>query len=125
MATSRRMSAGLVAFLWMPGSLATAQMVTRSDAMVAGPPGIAIFVREVVGKSPSPNAAPLLLEHDTPAGGAASFDLGVPGGSLAADLADAGLRVYIMDARGYGRSSRAPRLSSPPRPGVPLTRASE
>ena len=99
--------------------------VTRNDAMVAGPPGIAIFVREIVGRSPAPKAAPLLLVHDTPAAGPASFDLGVPGGSLAADLADAGLRVYLMDARGYGRSSRAPRLSSPPRPGVALTRASE
>jgi len=99
--------------------------VTRTDAMVAGPPGIAIFLREIVGRAPAPNAAPLLLVHDTPAAGAASFDLGVPGGSLASDLAEAGLRVYVMDARGYGRSSRAPRLSSPPRPGVPLTRASE
>jgi pimeloyl-ACP methyl ester carboxylesterase len=99
--------------------------VVRSDAMVAGPPGIAIFLREVVGRSPAPNVAPLLLIHDTPAAGAASFDLAVPGGSLAADLAEAGLRVYLIDARGYGRSSRAPRLASPPRPGVPLSRASE
>jgi pimeloyl-ACP methyl ester carboxylesterase len=106
-------------------AVAPAQTVTRSDAMVAGPPGIAIFLREVVGRSPAPNTAPLLLVHDTPAAGAASFDLAVAGGSLAVDLADAGLRVYLMDARGYGRSSRAPRLSSPPRPGVPLTRASE
>ncbi len=104
---------------------ADAQSLLRSDAMVAGPPGIAIFMREVVGRAPSTSAAPLLLIHDTPAAGAASFDLGVPGGSLAADLAEAGLRVYLIDARGYGRSSRAPRLSSPPRPGVPLTRASE
>jgi pimeloyl-ACP methyl ester carboxylesterase len=106
-------------------AIAAAQAVLRSDAMVAGPPGIAIFVREIVGRTPAPNVAPLLLVHDTPAAGPASFDLGVPGGSLAADLADAGLRVYLMDARGYGRSSRAPRLASPPRPGVPLTRASE
>lgn len=106
-------------------SSAHAQTVMRSDAMVAGPPGIAIFLREVVGRSPAPNVAPLLLIHETPAAGPASFDLGVPGGSLAADLAEAGLRVYLIDARGYGRSSRAPRLSSPPRPGVPLSRASE
>ena len=104
---------------------ARAQTALRTDAMVAGPPGIAIFLREVVGRAPAPNVAPLLLVHDTPAAGPASFDLGVPGGSLAVDLADAGLRVYLMDARGYGRSSRAPRLASPPRPGVPLTRASE
>jgi len=106
-------------------AIAGAQTVVRTDAMAAGPPGIAIFIREVLGRAPSSSVAPLLLVHDTPAAGAASFDLGVPGGSLAADLADAGVRVYLMDARGYGRSSRAPRLASPPRPGVPLTRASE
>ncbi len=114
-----------VALLALASLEASAQTVMRTDGMVAGPPGIAIFLREVVGRAPSSTAAPLLLVHDTPAAGAASFDLGVPGGSLAVDLADAGLRVYLMDARGYGRSSRAPRFSSPPRPGVPLTRASE
>jgi pimeloyl-ACP methyl ester carboxylesterase len=104
---------------------AGAQSVLRVDAMAAGKPGIAIFMREVVGRSPAPGVAPVLLVHDFPAAGAASFDLGVPGGSLAASLADTGLRVYLMDARGFGRSSRAPRLASPPRPGVPLSRGSE
>ena len=46
--------------------------VTRTDAMVAGPPGIAIFLREIVGKAPAPNVAPLLLVHDTPGAGPAS-----------------------------------------------------
>jgi pimeloyl-ACP methyl ester carboxylesterase len=118
------MAAAAAANLALFAGSAGAQVV-RSDAMVAGPPGIAIFVREIVGRAPAPNVAPLLLVHDTPAAGSASFDLGVPGGSMAADLAEGGLRVYLMDARGYGRSSRAPRLASPPRPGVPLTRASE
>src|SRR5262245_4918249 len=104
---------------------ASAQTVTRTDAMVAGPPGVAIFVREILGPSPAAGLAPLLLIHGTPAGGPASFDLGVPGGSLAADLAEAGLRVYVMDARGFGRSSRAPRFQRPPLPGVPLSRAAE
>jgi pimeloyl-ACP methyl ester carboxylesterase len=104
---------------------AAAQSVVRTDAMAAGRPGIAIFMREVVGRSPAAGVAPVLLVHDFPAAGAASFDLGVPGGSLAAALADMGLRVYLMDARGFGRSSRAPRLSSPPKPGVPLSRGSE
>jgi pimeloyl-ACP methyl ester carboxylesterase len=127
MTPGRRMTAAATAtavMVVLAAGAARAQ-VMRSDAMVAGPPGIAIFLREVVGRSPAPNVAPLLLIHDTPAAGAASFDLAVPGGSLAADLAEAGLRVYLIDARGYGRSSRAPRLASPPRPGVPLSRASE
>jgi pimeloyl-ACP methyl ester carboxylesterase len=112
------------ALLVLSGATAGAQ-VTRTDAMAAGAPGFAVFMREVVGRSPTPNVPPLLLVHDTPASGPAAFDLGVPGGSLAADLAEAGLRVYLMDARGYGRSSRSPRLSSPPRPGVPLSRVGE
>src|SRR4051794_8174592 len=113
----RSLLAPFLASITMPLAAPSAQgQVTRTDAMVAGPPGIAIFLREVVGRSPAPNVAPLLLVHDTPAAGSASFDLGVPGGSLAADLAEAGLRVYLMDARGFGRSSRASRLSSPPRP---------
>jgi pimeloyl-ACP methyl ester carboxylesterase len=118
------MAGVLVAFATVMTGTASAQ-VLRVDAMAAGPPGIAIFMRELVGKSVSATAPPLLLVHDTPAGGPASFDLGVPGGSLAADLAEAGLRVYLMDARGSGRSSRSPRLAAPPRPGVPLSRASE
>jgi len=121
----RNCMALLASLLVCVPAIAGAQTVVRTDAMAAGPPGIAIFIREVLGRAPSSSVAPLLLVHDTPAAGAASFDLGVPGGSLAADLADAGVRVYLMDARGYGRSSRAPRLASPPRPGVPLTRASE
>jgi len=119
-----RMALALSALAALIPATASAQ-VLRVDAMAAGPPGIAIFVREVVGKSPSASAPPLLLVHDTPAGGPASFDLGVPGGSLAADLAEGGLRVYLMDARGFGRSSRSPRLAAPPRPGAPLSRASE
>ena len=113
-----------IAMVVLFGGAAGAQ-VTRTDAMAAGAPGFAVFMREVVGRAPTANVPPLLLVHGTPAAGPASFDLAVPGGSLAADLAEAGLRVYVMDARGYGRSSRSPRLSSPPRPGVPLSRAAE
>jgi pimeloyl-ACP methyl ester carboxylesterase len=122
--TARQRLAAAASLTLLAAASASAQ-VARTDAMAAGRPGIAIFMREVVGRSPTPGVPPVLLVHGTPAGGPASFDLGVPGGSLAADLAEAGLRVYLMDARGYGRSSRAPRLQSPPRPGVPLTRAAE
>jgi pimeloyl-ACP methyl ester carboxylesterase len=123
--TIRRLLAAALAAAALAAPATAGAQVVRTDAMAAGAPGIAIFMREVVGRSPAPNVAPVLLVHDTPASGPASFDLGVPNGSLAADLAEAGLRVYVMDARGYGRSSRSPRLASPPRPGVPLSRAAE
>lgn len=67
----------------------------------------------------------MLLLHGARVPGVASFDLDVPGGSLAADLAAAGHPVFILDARGYGRSSRPPEMERPPEGGAPLVRSSE
>ncbi|MFF5986622.1 alpha/beta fold hydrolase [Prauserella flavalba] len=53
----------------------------------------------------------------------ASFDLPVRGGSLAVDLARAGHRVYVMDARGYGASTRPAALSRPPESDPPAVRS--
>jgi pimeloyl-ACP methyl ester carboxylesterase len=55
--------------------------------------------------------------------GVASFDLAVEGGSLASDLARAGHRVFIMDARGYGGSTRPGQDG--PQDGHALVRSSE
>jgi pimeloyl-ACP methyl ester carboxylesterase len=57
--------------------------------------------------------------------GLGSFDLSVPGGSLAADLARAGHRVFIMDARGYGGSTRPAAMIDPPEANPPLVRSEE
>jgi alpha-beta hydrolase superfamily lysophospholipase len=57
--------------------------------------------------------------------GVASFDLDVPGGSLAADLANAGLCVYIIDIRGYGDSTRPPAMTEPAEKHPPLVRSPE
>lgn len=82
--------------------------VQRTDFFVTSDPGIEIFVREVRRAPPSGSGAPVLLLHGARVPGLASFDLPIPGGSLAADLALAGLVVYVMDARGYGKSTRPP-----------------
>lgn len=102
--------------------------VSRRDFFVPGDPGITLFVRHVVlrGTTGGSHArAPVLLVHGARVPGAASFDLPVPGGSLAADLARAGHDVYIMDARGYGRSTRMPEMSRPPVASAALGRSSE
>jgi len=57
--------------------------------------------------------------------GVPSFDLPVEGGSLAAELASAGYLVYVMDVRGYGRSSRLPEMESPPAHDRTLVRVNE
>jgi pimeloyl-ACP methyl ester carboxylesterase len=102
--------------------------VVRKDFFVAGDPGIRLFVRHVAvdarGRGPEAHV-PVLLVHGARVPGVASFDLPVPGGSLAADLARAGHAVYVMDARGYGRSTRMRAMSRPPASEPAIGRSSE
>ncbi len=57
--------------------------------------------------------------------GVASFDLAVPGGSLAADLAERGFCAYVIDIRGYGQSTRPAMMEEPARNHPPLVRSVE
>ena len=84
---------------------AIAQTVQRSDYVVASDPGVRIAIREVATRKRS-RKPPILLLHGGGAGGIASFDLPVAGGSFAEDLAKAGLHVFIIDARGWENSTR-------------------
>lgn len=100
----------------------------RHDVKVDSEPGIRIFVREVVTKktvAESLQKKALILVHGARVPGLASFDLQVPGGSLAADLARRGFDVYIMDIRGYGASSRPPEMEEPPSAHPPLVHSNE
>ncbi|MGN9912763.1 alpha/beta hydrolase [Phytohabitans sp. LJ34] len=96
----------------------------RTDLRVTSDPGVRIAVREVRPARPSLRP-PVLLLHGARVPGVASFDLPVPGGSLAGVLADAGHRVYIMDARGYGASTRPPSMEQDPRANPPAARSAE
>jgi pimeloyl-ACP methyl ester carboxylesterase len=87
--------------------------VERRDFFVRGDEGMRIFVREVVAVTHTDKAAPVLLIHGARVPGIASFDLQVPNGSLAADLAKRGLIVYVMDVRGYGASTRPKEMEGP------------
>lgn len=92
-----------------------ASTVEREDFQVESAPGISIFVREIRAKAPGTAASPLLLVHGGGPGGIGSFDLPVPGYSFAESLATAGAgrTVYIMDVRGWGRSTRPAELQQP------------
>lgn len=97
--------------------------LAREDLLVASEPGISLSVRAV-----SPAAAtgsPVLLVHGAGGGGVASFDLQVPGASLAEDLARAGHPTYALDLRGWGHSTRPPALSAPPDNAPPAVRSAE
>lgn len=99
-------------------------VVSREDLFADSDAGVRIHVREV---RPAGNHAcePILLVHGARVPGIASFDLAVPGGSLAADFADKGFCAYVMDVRGYGQSTRPREMEEPPEKHAPLVRSAE
>src|SRR5262245_57298747 len=120
-------TSGLAAVAVMFAHLAAAAQprIVRSDAAVNSDPGISIFVRELKPVGREPTGPPLILVHGARVPGVASFDLPVPGGSLAADLAAAGVRVLVIDVRGYGASTRPAAMNEPPAAHAPLVRSDE
>jgi pimeloyl-ACP methyl ester carboxylesterase len=107
---------------WMAGPAMAG--VIRKDFFTGRGTGIRIHIREI-RKDGSRVCSPILLIHGARVPGAASFDLPVAGGSLAADLADQGFCAYIMDVRGYGQSTKPAQMSQPPENNPPLERSVE
>jgi pimeloyl-ACP methyl ester carboxylesterase len=97
---------------------------SKKDLYAESDPGIRIHIREVRTETRG-DCDPILLVHGARVPGVASFDLSVPGGSLAADLADRGFCVYVMDVRGYGQSTRPSEMEQPPQNRSPLVRSAD
>ncbi|MEL6322219.1 MAG: alpha/beta hydrolase [Cyanobacteria bacterium J06626_14] len=97
--------------------------IQRQDFIIQGEPGIELHVREVSDTAAEGGKPPIILIHGARVPGIASFDLPVAGGSLAIDLAQAGHHVFVMDARGYGGSTRIGQDGS--REGNPLVNSNE
>ena len=93
----------------------------RTDRMIDGEAG-RLFLGQVVRNDGDGSGKPLLLIHGARVPGVPSFDLPVPGGSLAGDLAGAGFTVFIGDLRGYGYSDRLDAMHEDPAASKPLVR---
>jgi len=103
---------------------AISNSITREDLFTESDTGIRIHIREV--RTTTQRACdPILLIHGARVPGIASFDLPVGGGSLAGDLADKGFCAYVMDVRGYGRSTRPVEMEQPAQNHPPLVRSVE
>jgi pimeloyl-ACP methyl ester carboxylesterase len=94
----------------------------REQFRVSSAPEVSLSVIEV---GQHKGKRPILLIHGARVGAVGSFDLQVPGGSLAADLAARGFDVYLLDVRGYGASSRPAEMNEPPERKPALVRSSD
>ena len=100
--------------------------IARRDFKLRTVDGVDIAVREVKAEPAGGGGeTPIVLLHGTRIPGISEFDLPVPNGSLAEDLAKAGHVCFIPDARGYGGSDRPEAMSRPPSESKPIARSIE
>jgi pimeloyl-ACP methyl ester carboxylesterase len=116
---------GTVATLAATQANAKAASIAMDDMMVpALDPGIEIFVRN---KRPASLTAfrperTVLYVHGATYPASTSFDLALDGVSWMDYLAARGYDVYLLDVRGYGRSTRPPEMAEKPDAHGPIVR---
>jgi pimeloyl-ACP methyl ester carboxylesterase len=102
---------------WLVSAPAHAQRVVAETFMIpAADPGIELHVRNkhVEGQNSFPAERIVLFVHGATYPSETAFDIDLPGGSWADLAARKGYDVYMVDVRGYGRSTRPAAMDAPP-----------
>jgi pimeloyl-ACP methyl ester carboxylesterase len=97
--------------------------IVREEMFVpAKDPGIKIYVRNkhLAGMSHFSPEKTVLFVHGATYPAETSFDLELDGLSWMDYIAQRGYDVYLMDVRGYGRSTRPPEMDAPPEQNAPI-----
>jgi alpha-beta hydrolase superfamily lysophospholipase len=99
---------------------------TKQDFIVLRSTGDSLAVREIKHSSTPANSPTVLLVHGAGASGIPCFDVDWRGNSFAEDLAEQGkMTVYVMDVRGWGKSSRPAAMNDAPEKHAPLVSIAE
>jgi pimeloyl-ACP methyl ester carboxylesterase len=98
------------------------ELVTESTMIPSGDAGIELYVRNKrpVGMTKFPADRILLYVHGATYPSETAFDLPIEGVSMMDLIAARGYDVYLVDIRGYGRSTRPPEMSAPPEANQPI-----
>jgi pimeloyl-ACP methyl ester carboxylesterase len=105
-----------------PAAAQSVKLVTESSHVPAGDAGVQLYVRN---KRPATMTAftpdrVVLFVHGVTYPAETTFDLKVEGTSWMEYLAERGYDVWLLDVRGYGRSTRPPEMDRPPRDSAPV-----
>jgi pimeloyl-ACP methyl ester carboxylesterase len=114
----------IAAALAAPAWAQSPRLVSEEMMVKSADPGIEIYVRN---KRPASMTAfrperTVLFVHGATYPSEAVFDLRVEGASWMEFIASRGFDVYLLDVRGYGRSTRPPQMSDAPEGNPPLAR---
>ena len=99
----------------MSGAAHAADIVSEDRMIPSTTPGIELFVRNKhLAGAPAPRPdRTLLYVHGATYPSETAFDLPIEGASMMDLLAQAGFDVFLVDLRGYGRSTRPPEMDRP------------
>ena len=118
MSTSESIAFGLALFatVWpcmLAASGASSALAGEDHMVESGDPGIRLFIRNKhpVGMTQFQNQRTLLYVHGATQAASSTFDLKVHGESWMDHIARQGYDVYLVDLRGYGRSTRPPEFA--------------
>ena len=100
----------------------SAETVMQEFMVPASDPGIELYARNKhpAGRETISSDRILIYVHGATFPSEAMFDLPVAGASMMDVLADHGWDVWLLDVRGYGRSTRPPEMDKPAETTNPL-----
>jgi pimeloyl-ACP methyl ester carboxylesterase len=98
------------------------ELVTESTMIPSGDAGIELYLRNKrpAGMTNFPAGKILLYVHGATYPSETAFDLPIQGASMMDLIAARGYDVYLVDIRGYGRSTRPPEMGMPPEANKPV-----
>ena len=105
-------------------SQAEPKLVAESYMIQSRDPGIQLYVRNKRpdGMTQFSGEKTLLYVHGTSQAASSTFDLPLDGFSWMDYIARSGYDVYLIDLRGYGRSTRPPEMEKPASENPPIVR---
>jgi pimeloyl-ACP methyl ester carboxylesterase len=108
-------------------SASAAEIVAEDHMIPSTTPGIELFVRNkhLAGAPAGRPDRTLLFIHGATYPAETSFDLPIEGQSMMDLFAEAGFDVFLVDVRGYGRSTRPPEMDKPASEGAPVAGSDE
>jgi pimeloyl-ACP methyl ester carboxylesterase len=100
------------------------QLVTEEFMIPAADPGLQLYVRNKHPRGASRFSADniVLFVHGATYPASTSFDLQLDGLSWMDYIASRGYDVYLVDLRGYGKSTRPPEMDQPAERNAPIVR---
>jgi pimeloyl-ACP methyl ester carboxylesterase len=121
---STSMMIGALALTIATGALAQSPQLVTEDIMVPADPGIEVYVRN---KRPAGMTAfrperTLLYVHGATYPASTAFDLKLDGLSWMEYIAARGYDVYLLDLRGYGKSTRPAEMAQDAKANPPIVR---